>query len=142
MGLFGPSLEKQVERALGQVRGMGLEVRALGARVEGKTVTLTGETESMEVKTKIMAAFSGAVKADNIFNAIKVIQPEPAPQAPAPAPAPAERTYEVQPGDTLSAIAQRFYGSASSYMKIFEANRNILDNPDLIKVGQVLKIPE
>ena len=144
MGLFGPSLEKQVERALGQVRGMGLDVRGLGARVEGKTVTLTGETESMEVKTKIMAAFSGAVKADNIFNAIKVIQPEPEPQPEpqAPAPATGERTYEVQAGDTLSAIAQRFYGSAGRYMKVFEANRDILNNPDVIKVGQVLKIPE
>ncbi len=142
MGLFGPSLEKQVEKALGQVRGMGLDVRGLGARVEGKIVTLTGETESMEVKTTIMEAFSKAVKADNILNTIKVIRPEPEPHATAPAAAPGERTYEVQAGDTLGAIAQRFYGKASQYMKIFEANRDILDNPDLIKVGQVLKIPE
>ena len=54
----------------------------------------------------------------------------------------AERIYEVQPGDTLGKISQEFYGKASQYMKIFEANRDILDNPDLIKVGQKLKIPE
>ena len=147
-GMFGDSLEEQVEKALGQVRGMGLDVRGLGARVDGKTVTLTGETESMDVKTRIMEAFSKAVKADNIFNSIKVIRPAPEP-APAAEPEPAaaaepagQRTYEVQPGDTLGAIAQRFYGRASQYMKIFEANRDILDNPDLIKVGQVLRIPE
>ena len=62
---------------------------------------------------------------------------------PEPVPAPEEeRTYEVQPGDTLGHIAQRFYGKASAYMKIFEANRDVLDNPDLIKVGQKLRIPE
>ena len=48
----------------------------------------------------------------------------------------------VDAGDTLGAIAQKYYGKASEYMKIFEANRDILDNPDLIKVGQKLKIPE
>ena len=41
----------------------------------------------------------------------------------------------------LGAIAQRFYGKASLYPKIFEANRDILSNPDMIKVGQKLKIP-
>ena len=45
-------------------------------------------------------------------------------------------------GDTLGGIAQTFYGKASLYMKIFEANRDILDNPDLIKVGQKLRIPK
>ncbi|MCK7478226.1 MAG: LysM peptidoglycan-binding domain-containing protein [Candidatus Moduliflexus flocculans] len=39
-------------------------------------------------------------------------------------------------------MAQRFYGKASLYPKIFEANRDILSNPDLIKVGQKLKIPK
>jgi len=45
-------------------------------------------------------------------------------------------------GDTLGAISQKYYGKASDYMKIFEANRDILDNPDLIKPGQKLRIPE
>ncbi|REJ75752.1 MAG: LysM peptidoglycan-binding domain-containing protein [Acidobacteria bacterium] len=47
-------------------------------------------------------------------------------------------TYTVQSGDTLSAIGQK-YGVA--WRDIFEANRDILDNPDLIKPGQELKIP-
>ena len=44
-------------------------------------------------------------------------------------------------GDTLSAIAQRELGDAKKYMKIFEANRDQLQDPDKIKPGQVLKIP-
>jgi len=54
----------------------------------------------------------------------------------------ATQVYEVVAGDTLGAIAKRYYGNAGQYMKIFEANRDILDNPNLIKVGQKLTIPE
>jgi nucleoid-associated protein YgaU len=56
--------------------------------------------------------------------------------------APSVRTYTVVSGDTLSAIAQQFYGDANAYMRIFEANRDKLDNPDLIYPGQELVIPE
>lgn len=52
------------------------------------------------------------------------------------------QTYTVQSGDTLSKLAKQYYGDAMQYPKIFEANRDILTNPDLIKVGQVLKIPK
>jgi hypothetical protein len=52
------------------------------------------------------------------------------------------RIYEVVSGDTLSKIAKRYYGDANQYMKIFEANRDQLKNPDRIDVGQKLKIPE
>jgi nucleoid-associated protein YgaU len=49
--------------------------------------------------------------------------------------------YTVQKGDTLSAIAKRHYGEANAYMAIFEANRPMLDHPDRIYPGQVLRIP-
>jgi len=52
-----------------------------------------------------------------------------------------DRTYTVQPGDTLSGIAQRFYGDGSQYMRIFHANRDQLNDPNLIYPGQVLHIP-
>ena len=52
-----------------------------------------------------------------------------------------EQTYTVQKGDTLSHVAKQFYGKAGAWNRIFEANRDQLDNPDLIKPGQVLKIP-
>jgi nucleoid-associated protein YgaU len=50
-------------------------------------------------------------------------------------------TYTVQAGDTLSKIAKDHLGSAGAYMKIFEANKDQLTDPDKIKPGQVLKIP-
>ena len=51
------------------------------------------------------------------------------------------RLYTVKSGDTLSKISKQFYGSPSDYMKIFDANRDLLADPDKIKVGQELKIP-
>ena len=45
-------------------------------------------------------------------------------------------------GDSLSKIAKHFYGDANQYMKIFEANKDQLSDPNVIRVGQVLRIPE
>lgn len=49
--------------------------------------------------------------------------------------------YTVVSGDTLGKIARRFYGEAGHYKVIFEANRDQLNDPDMIKVGQVLTLP-
>jgi LysM domain len=51
------------------------------------------------------------------------------------------RTYEVQPGDTLSKIAKEFYGNPNDYNRIFAANRDKLESPDKIQAGQELVIP-
>ena len=51
------------------------------------------------------------------------------------------RMYTVKAGDTLSKISKQFYGSANDYMKIFNANKDQLSDPDKISVGQELKIP-
>ena len=51
------------------------------------------------------------------------------------------RTWTVKPGDTLSHIAQQVYGKASHWHAIFDANRDQLDDPDLIRPGQVLQLP-
>ncbi len=50
-------------------------------------------------------------------------------------------TYTVEAGDTLSKIAKDHLGSANAWNKIYEANRDQLDDPDKIKPGQVLKLP-
>jgi nucleoid-associated protein YgaU len=52
-----------------------------------------------------------------------------------------QREYTVQAGDTLSKISKQFYGDASQYMRIFEANRDQLKDPDKIRAGQRLMIP-
>jgi nucleoid-associated protein YgaU len=49
--------------------------------------------------------------------------------------------HEVVSGDTLSKIAEKYYGDASLYPQIFEANKDRLDDPNKIKVGQKLRIP-
>lgn len=51
------------------------------------------------------------------------------------------KTYTVKSGDCLWNIAKRFYGNGSTYMKIYNANTGVLKNPNLIYVGQVIKIP-
>jgi nucleoid-associated protein YgaU len=50
--------------------------------------------------------------------------------------------YSVQPGDSLSKIAKKFYGNSNDWKRIFEANRDRIKNPDLIQPGWTLKIPE
>jgi len=53
-----------------------------------------------------------------------------------------ESTYTVKAGDTLSKIAREKLGDANAYMDIFNANKGLLTDPDKIKPGQVLKIPQ
>ena len=73
------------------------------------------------------------------------VDPSLAPKAAASA-RPAAQTaqfkmYTVKPGDTLSKISQQFYGNAKDYMRIFNANKDKLKDPDHINAGQELKIP-
>ena len=148
MGLFGKSFEEKVHEALDKIRPQFPGMK-LSADINDKIVTLKGEAPDVQTKGRIMSAFNNLVETDNTINQISTPKaPDAAPKAAgmAPdAPAPAgsgEKIHEVVSGDTLGAIAKTYYGNAGKYMKIFEANRDILDNPDLIKVGQKLKIPE
>ena len=53
----------------------------------------------------------------------------------------ATQWHEVVQGDTLSKISEKYYGDANLYPQIFEANRDILTDPNKIKIGQKLRIP-
>jgi len=53
-----------------------------------------------------------------------------------------DTTYTIQKGDTLSKIAKEHLGSAGAWKQIFEANRDVLDDPDRIFPGQVIKLPQ
>jgi nucleoid-associated protein YgaU len=66
-----------------------------------------------------------------------------APRAATPAPRPieTEKQYTVVAGDSLSKIAQREYGDAGAWRRIYDANRDIVKDPDLIHPGQQLRIP-
>jgi nucleoid-associated protein YgaU len=53
----------------------------------------------------------------------------------------AERTYTVKSGDSLSKIAKREYGDAAEWPRIYDANRDLIKNPDLIHPGWTLRLP-
>ena len=86
------------------------------------------------VQSGVSSTAPTAAKAD--FSNVQSGVASTAPTVDAPA-----QTYTVNKGDTLSKIAKEFYGSANRWHEIFDANRDQISNPDLIKPGQVLKIP-
>jgi nucleoid-associated protein YgaU len=65
-----------------------------------------------------------------------------APQKAEAAPEPEAETYEIKKGDTLWAIAQKYYGNGASYPKIVAANQPMIKDADEIYPGQVLRIPK
>lgn len=72
-----------------------------------------------------------------------VVETPPAVSAPAEPEvrAPYLAEYTVVAGDNLSKISERFYGTQNHYYKIFQANKDIIKDPNVIRIGQVLKIP-
>jgi nucleoid-associated protein YgaU len=73
----------------------------------------------------------------------EVVRPAVRADPSAPVPAPATKVYEVKKGDTLIGIAQRMYGQAAMYKKLFEANKDILSSPNAtLQIGQRLRLPE
>ena len=144
---------------------MGLRDKYNHAVQTAKNLHMDGSAEEREGKLHFTGTVSSEDEKNQIWNALKTIpdwqkdvvadirvrpgapkaQPQspaaPAAQAGASQPAP-PTTYTVQAGDTLSGIAKRFYGHANDYMEIFNANRDQLTDPDKIKAGQVLKIPQ
>ncbi|MGE5386989.1 MAG: LysM peptidoglycan-binding domain-containing protein [Betaproteobacteria bacterium] len=54
---------------------------------------------------------------------------------------PAFKTYEIKSGDTLSKIAKNEYGNANDWHRVYEANKDTIENPDKIYPGQVIKLP-
>ena len=51
------------------------------------------------------------------------------------------KTYEVKAGDTLSSISQLVFGNAQRWQELYEANKDVIDDPDAIQPGMVLQIP-
>lgn len=112
-----------------------------------------GSAQEKDGKLHFVGTVKSDAEANEIWNAIKTIPTwrndvvadikvvPGAAGAAASAAGSAGKTYTVKAGDTLSGIAKAHLGDANSYMKIFEANRDQLSDPDKIKPGQVLKLP-
>jgi nucleoid-associated protein YgaU len=125
-------LRTKYDKAIQVAKGLRMEGSA--QERDGK-LYFNGTVKSEDERNQIWNALKTVADWQNdIIADIKVV-------APPPDAAPAARTYTVQAGDTLSKIAKAQLGSAGDYMKIFEANRDQLSDPDKIKPGQVLKIP-
>jgi nucleoid-associated protein YgaU len=143
---------------------MGLRDKYHHAVQTAKSLRMDGSADERDGKLYVNGTVNSEDEKNQIWNALKTVpdwqkevvadikirpstmkDPTAAPGA-APrqtsAPAASMTTYTVQSGDTLSAIANKFLGNANDYMEIFNANRDQLTDPDKIKPGQVLKIPQ
>ena len=160
--------EPQVTVAPSQVlREGGIDPSGLKFSFGNRSITVSGSVASGADRQKVVDLLSGMDGIDTVQNNIEVAAPpavEPEDASPSEAVAPdsiasepaaaeppkaeaasdegGERTYTVVSGDTLWRIAEQEYGSGSKYMKIFEANTDILEHPDRIRPGQKLRIPE
>ena len=112
-------------------------VRLDHLHVEGDKLVLKGAAPNENVKNEVWNAIKAVDSSFNDLSADISIDSS----LPAPVSAASSQTYSVKSGDTLSKIAKQFYGDAGQYMKIFEANKDKLKDPDQIQAGQELKIP-
>ena len=96
---------------------------------QGK-VTVLGTAPTQAAKEKVTLCCGNVSSVQSVDNQMTVTNPEPEAQY-----------HDVVRGDTLSAIAKKFYGDANKYPVIFEANKPMLSHPDKIYPGQKLRIP-
>ncbi|CAA9891049.1 Peptidoglycan-binding lysin domain protein [Candidatus Methylobacter favarea] len=105
---------------------------AASAEAAQKAILMAGNVKGVtDVISKLdIANVSGsAVKASDDANVKAMLEPENV------------QYYIIESGDTLSRIAQKFYKNAGQYTRIFEANREVIRDPDLIYPGQKIRIP-
>ena len=138
---------------------VGLRQKYNHAIQTAKSVRMQGGAEERDGKLYFNGTVNSVDEKNQIWSALKTVsgwdkevvadikvqaaaQPAPTTGSQGAMPASPMISYTVQSGDTLSAIAKKFLGSANEYMDIFNANRDQLTDPDKIKPGQVLKIPQ
>jgi nucleoid-associated protein YgaU len=129
-----PTADANAEASAGaalvkSVTDLGLPIENLSIQVKGDVATVSGMASQAD-REKAVLAVGNTKGIAQVDDQITVETPEP------------EATfYTVQRGDTLSKIAREYYGDASKYPMIFEANRPMLKDPDKIYPGQKLRIP-
>ena len=148
--LFGTSTIDE-NKVLEHIMGLGLKLKPFSvvAHDKEKMVSLIGFAETLQDKEKAILAAGNIRGIEKVDDRIKIGAPPgavAAAAATAPEPEPAEQPdstfYTVKSGDTLSKIALEAYGNAARYPVIFEANKPMLEHPDRIYPGQVLRIPK
>lgn len=121
----GDAIEAYVEQ-------QNLGIQGLDVEFDGATgkVTLSGQAPTQEASEKAALCCGNVQHVASVNNLITVAEGGAAAQF-----------HDVASGDTLSAIAKKYYGDTSKYNAIFEANRPMLTHPDKIYPGQKLRIP-
>ncbi len=114
----------------GVIEALNLPVQNLEMEVNDDAVIVYGQTDSQADRERVVLAIGNVDGIATVDDRISVVNPEPEAQF-----------YEVKKGDTLSKIAKEYYGNAMKYPVIFEANKPMLKDPNLIYPGQVLRIP-
>ena len=127
-------IKKEIERALGS------NISNLGVRFDNGRVTLQGEAKSQAAKEKA-TLIAGNVKGVGHVDDDGIRVQGQASTAQTAGTTTRSRYYTIQSGDTLSKIAKEHYGDANAYNKIFEANREVIGDPDKIYPGQQIRIP-
>lgn len=124
--------QKAAAAIVAYIDKQGLDTSALTVSFDGasSTVSVAGTVADQATKEKVLLCCGNVDGVDKVDDQLAVTNPEP------PA-----TFHTVVRGDTLSAIAKACYGNANAYMKIFEANKPMLSDPNKIYPGQVLRIP-
>jgi nucleoid-associated protein YgaU len=112
------------------VNTMGLAVTNLAVNVDGDTVVVYGDANTQAIKEKVILALGNVEGIGSVDDRMTVTNPEPE-----------SKFHTVEKGESLSKIAKEYYGDPMKYPMIFEANKPMLTDPDLIYPGQVLRIP-
>jgi nucleoid-associated protein YgaU len=104
------------------------------------SATLIGITDKPEAAQKAILLAGNVKGVENVISKIDITDSS-IDSATALEPGNVEY-YVIASGDTLSKIAKRVYGNANDYTRIFEANREVIKDPDKIYVGQKIRIPK
>jgi nucleoid-associated protein YgaU len=138
--IFGKSEEKKELEKAGlvaeHIKKFGFDTSDIQVTVDNEKVTLKGSIDTIDNKNKIIVTAGNIEGISSVED--QIIVKNPPVVAP---PQPEKQFYTVKKGDYLSKIAKDVYGNANKYNIIFEANKPMLKNPDLIYPGQVLVIP-
>lgn len=133
-GAQSAQLAEQIRKELETAQ---LGIQNLGVSVNGQICVLTGACADI-------AAYQKAVLIAGNIAGVSDVDAKGLTVASKPVDLSMDATeyYVIQKGDTLSHIAKRFYGNANEYHKVFEANREVIQDPDKIFPGQKIRIPK
>ena len=134
-------LKLKYQSVLNFIQSQGVQLQNLN--MEGDKLLIRASAPSADMKNRVWDQIK--LVDPSFSDLIADIQAPAAAAAAAaaggPTSTPAARTYTVQAGDNLSKISKQFYGDANKYMKIFEANKDKLTDPDRVRAGIELIIP-